>query len=123
MGIQKARAEALDSSEFVDVGGLDRDGRPVVTIPVANLDRSASDLDMVLRSMVWFLDAIVEVDYVLVLFLTERDGGSTPGLSVLQEFHKLLPRTYKKHIKQVFLVHASWQSKVYVNLIRPFVSS
>lgn len=120
--IQKARTEALDSSEFVDVGGVDRYGRPVVSIPVANLDRSASDLDMVLRSMVWFLDAIVEVDYVLVLFLTERDGGSTPGLSVLQDFHKLLPRSYKKHVKQVFLVHASWQSKVYVNLIRPFVS-
>jgi len=121
--LQKARAEALDSSDFVDMCGLDRQGRPVVTIPVANLNRSASDLDMVLRSMVLFLDAIVEVDYVLVLFLTERDGGSSPGLSVLQEFHKLLPRSYKKHVKQVFLVHASWQSKVYVNLIRPFVSS
>ena len=77
---------------------------------------------MVCLLQVWFLDAIVEVDYVLVLFLTERDGGSTPGLSVLQDFHKLLPRSYKKHVKQVFLVHASWQSKVYVNLIRPFVS-
>lgn len=121
--LQKARSEALDSSEFVDVSGLDRHSRPVVTIPVANLDRSASDLQMVLRSMVLFLDSVVEVDYVLVLFLTERDGGSTPGLSILQEFHKMLPRSYKKHMKEIYLIHASWQSKVYLNLIRPFVSN
>jgi len=121
--LAKARLESLDSRDFVNVSGLDVQGRPVVSIPVANLDRSASDLDMVLRSMVLFLDPVVEVDYVLVLYLTERDGGSTPGLSVLQDFHKMLPRSYKKHMKQIFLVHASWQSKVYLNLIRPFVSS
>ena len=29
----------------------------------------------------------------------------------------------KKHMKEIYLIHASWQSKVYLNLIRPFVSN
>ena len=59
-----------------------------------------------------FLDALVRSEYSVVLYLTELEGSSMPGLTVLQSFHKSLPRDFKKNIKEILLVHSTWQTKV-----------
>ena len=78
--LSQARAEALDSRDFVNLSGVDKEGRPVVCISVANIDRGAQDVDMVLRAMVLFLDAAVRSEYTVVLYLTEQDQCGMPGM-------------------------------------------
>ena len=47
----QAQSEAVDSSEYAVVSGVNQSGQPVVCISVARIDRIAQDIDMVVLSL------------------------------------------------------------------------
>ncbi|PVF98450.1 Rho GTPase activation protein, partial [Serendipita vermifera] len=102
-------------------GGLDFDTRPMVVVTAAALpDPNKVDYDMLLNSILSYLDLYVEADY-CVVFLA-AGGRYSPGWSWIWKAYRSLSRKYRKNLKRLYIVHSSGFTRMLFSLAGAMIS-
>jgi len=113
----------IASRGIIEVVGDDAAGNKIIVISACRFPCNKSfDHDKFLRYLTKTLDDYVQVDYSLVYFHHGLNGKNKPPLRWLWEAYKALDRTYKKNLKNLFLVHPTNFIRVVWNMFKPIVS-
>ena len=114
----------IEQHRIVSLGGVDRDGRPVLLCYACRLPPRDSinhaDLLDYLRET---LDHYVDCDYTIVYFHHGLRSSNKPGMQWLLQAYKALDRRYKKNLKKLYLVHPTNFIKAVMTFFRPFISA
>ena len=90
----------------------------------ANLPRNPQiDWAKLLRFMKNRMNTMVESDYTIVYLHYGISKENKPKLSWLKKMHSSFDRRYKKHLKALYIVHASMFVKVVMKAVTAFTSS
>ncbi|XP_031783736.1 protein GDAP2 homolog [Nasonia vitripennis] len=111
------RAKMEDLTEVSGIGclyqsGVDRQGRPVVVFLGKWFPANNLNLDKALLYLIQLLDPIVKGDYVIAYFHTLTVSSNYPSLHWLKEVYNVLPYKYKKNLKQFYIVHPTFWTKM-----------
>ncbi|XP_046625614.1 protein GDAP2 homolog [Neodiprion virginianus] len=111
------RAKTEDLTEVSGIGclyqsGVDRQGRPVVVFVGKWFPFNKINLDKALLYLIQLLDPIVKGDYVIAYFHTLTTSNNYPGLHWLREVYNVLPYKYKKNLKQFYIIHPTFWTKM-----------
>ncbi|XP_048512891.1 uncharacterized protein LOC105690405 isoform X1 [Athalia rosae] len=111
------RAKTEDLTEVSGIGclyqsGVDRHGRPVVIFVGKWFPFTKINLDKALLYLIQLLDPIVKGDYVIAYFHTLTTSNNYPGLHWLREVYNVLPYKYKKNLKQFYIIHPTFWTKM-----------
>ncbi|KAJ3344360.1 hypothetical protein HDU93_000150 [Gonapodya sp. JEL0774] len=113
--------QVLAREKLLYTAGTDNESRPVLICPLVNLPPlSSTDLDRLIPMMLDQTDTLVQDDYTIVLF---AGGASTmPGAMWFVRAYQNLERKYKKNLKKLLIVHASYWVKLLLQVFAPIVS-
>ncbi|PVU87201.1 hypothetical protein BB561_006438 [Smittium simulii] len=107
--------------KLVQYGSLDFESKPLIVFSACYLpDPKIYDYDFMVKLITFKLDAVVESDYSVVLFA----GGSQYNTSItwLISAYQALKRDYKKNLKTLYIVHASFFTRLVFRAFAPLVS-
>jgi len=108
---------------FLYQSGKDPYGRPIVVIIGANLPARTIDLERVMLYAISVMDPIVESDYVLVYVHTNLSSDNKPPFTWLKKMYTIFNRKYKKHLKNLYIIHPTVWIKLTLRLFKPFISN
>ncbi|GBG29318.1 Ganglioside-induced differentiation-associated protein 2 [Hondaea fermentalgiana] len=125
--------ERADDEDFKDMvalniiyrGGNDMMGRPIVVIAAANLTHEVRE-ERLLLYFVHVCDKLSRHPKGFVVVFFDHPGASEhlPGLSWFKhQYEEVIGRKYKKNLRRMYVVHATWQLKALFWGAMPFVSS
>lgn len=117
--------KALAESGFIDMCGTDRQGAYVFAIYAYRLPAQAllgGDTAAITNYIIDTMQSYVTNDYSIVYFHQGMRENSKPPASFLWNAHKELDRSFKKNLKQLYVVHPTWWIRTVWYLFRSFVS-
>ncbi|KAF8075814.1 CDC42 rho GTPase-activating protein [Lyophyllum atratum] len=101
--------------------GVDFETRPMVVLNASALpDPREVSYDLLLTRILSYLDLYVESDYTVVFFAA--GGRHTPGWNWVWKAYRSLRRKYRKNLKQLYIVHSSFFSKMLFSLAGAIIS-
>ncbi|PVV04290.1 hypothetical protein BB560_001215 [Smittium megazygosporum] len=101
--------------------GLDFDSKPLLIFSACFLpDPKTHDYDLLIKLIKEKFDNIVESDYSVVLLAS--CVKNKPSLGWLLSTYSSLDRIYKKNLKALYIVHASFFSKLIFKTFTPIIS-
>ncbi|XP_005090009.1 protein GDAP2 homolog isoform X2 [Aplysia californica] len=103
--------------------GVDHFGRPIVVFVGKNYPAQTADPEKVLLYLIRVMDPVVETDFVLVYFHTLTSGANQPPMNYLKMVYSFLDHRYKKNLKQFYIVHPTWWSKLATWFFTTFTAS
>eukprot|EP00124_Ichthyophonus_hoferi_P005576 Ihof_evm2s847 gene=Ihof_evmTU2s847 len=113
----------IDKLDIIQAGGTDMLGRPVVVFSSCRLPGpGVINMDALIEYMVLQLDKVVESDYVIVYLHAGMSSDSRPKIAWVYKVWQTLTRSYKKNLKQLYIVHPTFWVKTLFTLTRPFIS-
>ncbi|TEB20117.1 hypothetical protein FA13DRAFT_1743366 [Coprinellus micaceus] len=83
-------------------------------------DPNEVSYDLLLSRILAYLDLYVEADYTVVFFAS--GNKHTPGWNWVWKAYRSLSRKYRKNLKQLYIVHSSWFSKMLFSLAGAIIS-
>eukprot|EP00123_Amoebidium_parasiticum_P017763 comp23981_c0_seq1/m.42558 comp23981_c0_seq1/g.42558 ORF comp23981_c0_seq1/g.42558 comp23981_c0_seq1/m.42558 type:complete len:396 (-) comp23981_c0_seq1:347-1534(-) len=124
--MEKARQRdfsKISKLDIVQAGGTDAQGRPVVVFSACRLPgQGVINMDALIEYMVVQLDKVVQSDYVIVYFHAGLSPDCRPGIGWIYKVWRTLTRSYKKNLKNLYIVHPTFWIKTIFTLARPFIS-
>ncbi|XP_076445634.1 protein GDAP2 homolog [Babylonia areolata] len=124
--LKKARTEDLTdiaSLRCMYRSGVDRHGRPVIVFVGSNISVKDVDMQRVLLYMVKVMDTVVDTPYVVVYFHTLTSGANHPPMNYLKYAYSMLDNRYRKNLKNFYIVHPTWWSKLATWFFTTFTAS
>lgn len=124
--LKKARTEDLTdiaSLRCLYRSGVDRHGRPVIVFVGSNFSVRDVDVQRALLYMVKVMDAVVDSPYVVVYFHTLTSGANHPPMNYLKYAYSMLDNRYKKNLKNFYIIHPTWWSKLATWFFTTFTAS
>ncbi|KXS20343.1 Rho GTPase activation protein [Gonapodya prolifera JEL478] len=119
--LSDAQLRSLAQERLLYAGGVDHESRPVLVFPLANIPAlSSSDLDRLIPIMLDQTDSFVDSDYVIVLFAAGAQNA--PGPMWFVRAYQQLERKYKKNLKKLIIVHATYWVKLLLQVFTPVAS-
>ncbi|KAF5371987.1 hypothetical protein D9615_008144 [Tricholomella constricta] len=101
--------------------GVDFETRPMVVLNASALpDPREVSYDLLTSRILSYLDLYVESDYTVVFFAA--GGRHTPGWNWVWKAYRNLSRKYRKNLKQLYIVHSSFFSKMLFSLAGAIIS-
>ncbi|TFK34785.1 CDC42 rho GTPase-activating protein [Crucibulum laeve] len=101
--------------------GVDFETRPMVVVNASALpDPQGVSYDLLLSRILAYLNLYVESDYTVVFFAA--GGRHTPGWNWVWKAYRSLSRKYRKNLKQLYIVHSSFFSKMLFSLAGAIIS-
>ncbi|RDB14657.1 Rho GTPase-activating protein 8 [Hypsizygus marmoreus] len=101
--------------------GVDFETRPMVVLNASALpDPREVSYDLLLSRILSYLNLYVESDYTVVFFAA--GGKHTPGWNWVWKAYRSLSRKYRKNLKQLYIVHSSFFSKMLFSLAGAIIS-
>ncbi|KAF9451830.1 hypothetical protein P691DRAFT_723220 [Macrolepiota fuliginosa MF-IS2] len=108
-------------TKFIFQAGVDFETRPMVVINASALpDPDEVNYDLLLSRILSYLNLYVESDYTVVFFAA--GGGHTPGWNWVWKAYRSLSRKYRKNLKQLYIVHTSFFTKMLFSLAGAIIS-
>ncbi|KAJ3516194.1 hypothetical protein NMY22_g14269 [Coprinellus aureogranulatus] len=108
-------------SKMIFQAGVDYETRPMVVLNASALpDPTLVSYDLLLSRILAYLDLYVEADYTVVFFAS--GNKHTPGWNWVWKAYRSLSRKYRKNLKQLYIVHSSWFSKMLFSLAGAIIS-
>ncbi|KAG6864402.1 hypothetical protein C0991_009853 [Blastosporella zonata] len=127
---QESTATLGESAAMQDVlqkmifqAGVDFETRPMVVVNASALpdpQEVSYDLLLSLSRILSYLDLYVESDYTVVFFAA--GGRHAPGWNWVWKAYRSLSRKYRKNLKQLYIVHSSFFSKMLFSLAGAIIS-
>ncbi|CXI73450.1 rhoGAP GTPase, putative [Plasmodium berghei] len=124
--LKKSQSENFDelyNTDLLKTIGKDGYGSHIVLLIPCFIISSGADPEKTLRYVIMTLDPIVKENYVLVLCETHTNWLSNMVYGYAKQWYDTLPRTYKKNLKKLYLVHSGFFSKSLLTILTPFVST
>ncbi|KAK5576066.1 hypothetical protein RB653_007204 [Dictyostelium firmibasis] len=111
----------VDNNIFVQVG-CDLEGVPVFLLNAANFPPT-TQIEPLIIYILKTLEPIVTCNrYTLIYSHALLKQESTPDKSWLNTFYQMLPRNYKKNLKNLYILHPSGWLKILLLAMSPFLS-
>lgn len=108
-------------SKMIFQAGVDFETRPMVVLNASALpDPQAVSYDLLLSRILSYLNLYVEADYTVIFFAA--GGKHTPGWNWVWKAYRSLSRKYRKNLKQLYIVHSSFFSKMLFSLAGAIIS-
>ncbi|PFH48610.1 hypothetical protein AMATHDRAFT_149485, partial [Amanita thiersii Skay4041] len=108
-------------SKMIFQAGVDYETRPMVVINASALpDPQQFSYDILLARILGYLNLYVESDYTVVFFAA--GGHHTPGWNWVWKAYRSLSRKYRKNLKQLYIVHSSFFTKMLFSLAGAMIS-
>ncbi|GLB33222.1 putative divergent CRAL/TRIO domain containing protein [Lyophyllum shimeji] len=108
-------------AKMIFQAGVDFETRPMVVLNASALpDPREVSYDLLLSRILSYLDLYVESDYTVVFFAA--GGRHTPGWNWVWKAYRSLRRKYRKNLKQLYIVHSSFFSKMLFSLAGAIIS-
>ncbi|GAM24981.1 hypothetical protein SAMD00019534_081560, partial [Acytostelium subglobosum LB1] len=108
---------------FFQVGTDTHDGSPVFLLIGSSLPVGKEGLNKLLAYMCKLLEPIVTgSQYTLVYSHHLLSADSTPDRAWLMNTYNLLPRNYKKNLKNMYIIHPSTWLRMMFMALSPFMS-
>ncbi|KAF8625974.1 hypothetical protein AX17_006698 [Amanita inopinata Kibby_2008] len=108
-------------SKMIFQAGVDYETRPMVVINASALpDPQRFSYDVLLARILSYLNLYVESDYTVVFFAA--GGRHTPGWNWVWKAYRSLSRKYRKNLKQLYIVHSSFFTKMLFSLAGAMIS-
>lgn len=102
--------------------GVDAQSRPILVVAASNLPNPKEhDYDQLLKYMMSQLQTHVESDYVLIVLYSGMKFR--PSFGWLKQAYTSLDRSYKKNLKQLYVVHPSMLHKIVLKFLDLLISS
>ncbi|KAJ1724426.1 hypothetical protein LPJ53_001326 [Coemansia erecta] len=96
--------------------GVDFESKPMVVFCACSLPSPRDvDYDRLLNLIIFRLDEFVESDYTVVMLTS--GAKHSPGWNWMTKAYRRLDRKYRKHVKNVYVVHPSMWSKLLFQVI------
>ncbi|CAG9800484.1 unnamed protein product [Chironomus riparius] len=115
----------LDFSKrkFIDYIGTDKNGQPIIAIYACRLPERKNlnnllFIDFIIKTM----EQYVQNDYVIAYFHQGLKDISKPSLGFLWSSYKELDRSFKKNLKQLYVVHPTTFIKMVWFFFKPLIS-
>ncbi|KNZ76871.1 Rho GTPase-activating protein 1 [Termitomyces sp. J132] len=119
LGESGAVQEAMDRMIFQ--AGVDFETKPMVVVNASALpDPREVSYDLLLSCILSYFDLYVESDYTVVFFAA--GGRHAPGWNWVWKAYRNLSRKYRKNLKQLYIVHSSFFSKMLFSLAGAIIS-
>ncbi|GLC40032.1 hypothetical protein PLESTB_001518400 [Pleodorina starrii] len=113
----------LDGLGFVQTGGRDKAGRPLVVVVARNYQAKVLDPERVYRYLITRLDRIVDEPYNILWFHTGSSyWHNSPGLSWMWRSYERLPGKYRANLHRVYVVHCDLPMWVGLATLGPLLS-
>ncbi|XP_049621950.1 bcl-2/adenovirus E1B 19 kDa-interacting protein 2-like protein [Suncus etruscus] len=80
-------------------------------------------MEHLFRYMVGTLELLVAENYLLVHLSGGTSRAQVPSLGWMRQCYRTLDRRLRKNLRVLLVVHATWQVKALLALLRPFISS
>ncbi|KAF8886243.1 divergent CRAL/TRIO domain-containing protein [Gymnopilus junonius] len=101
--------------------GVDFETRPMVVLNASTLpDPQTVSYDLLLSRILSYLDLYVEADYTVVFFAA--GSKHAPSWNWVWKAYRSLSRKYRKNLKQLYIVHSSFFSKMLFSLAGAIIS-
>eukprot|EP01125_Pyxidicula_operculata_P019694 TRINITY_DN715_c0_g1_i1.p1 TRINITY_DN715_c0_g1~~TRINITY_DN715_c0_g1_i1.p1 ORF type:complete len:601 (-),score=146.86 TRINITY_DN715_c0_g1_i1:36-1838(-) len=113
----------LENRGIVTVPGKDLMDRHVIMIVPSRVPAKVLDMKELLLFFIKVMDPIVVHDYVIIYIHTNVKSENIPPLSWLRKCYSIFSRSYKKNLKQLFVIHPSTLVKTTMKLFKPFISN
>lgn len=110
----KADLADMEAMHFLNIGGKDLKGRPVVCLTAANITSLAMDMRKVCIYAMQVMEPLRCVPYVLVYCSAGITDDSSPALHWVNSIFVLLSIRYKENLQQLYLLHASMWMRMYI---------
>lgn len=108
-------------AKLIFQAGVDFETRPMVVVNASVLpDPDEVNYDILLSRILSYLNLYVESDYTVVFFAA--GGGHTPGWNWVWKTYRSLNRKYRKNLKQLYIVHTSFFTKMLFSLAGAIIS-
>lgn len=117
--------EELAKLRFIDFCGPDRSGHYVFAIYACRLPTQAllgGSTGTLTKYIIHIMRQYVENDYSIVYFHQGLKDDNKPPATFLWNAYKELDRSFKKNLKQLFVVHPTWWIRGVWYFFRSFVS-
>ncbi|KAF9013087.1 hypothetical protein BDQ17DRAFT_1396266 [Cyathus striatus] len=107
--------------QLIFQAGVDYETRPMVVLSASALpDPQRVNYDLLLSRILGYLDLYVEADYTVVFFAA--GGRHAPSWNWVWKAYRSLKRKYRKNLKQLYIVHSSFFSKMLFSLAGAIIS-
>ncbi|KAF8811575.1 Rho GTPase activation protein [Phlegmacium glaucopus] len=108
-------------SRMIFQAGVDFETRPMVVLNASALpDPQVVSYDLLLTRILSYLDLYVEADYTVVFFAA--GGNHAPSWNWVWKAYRSLNRKYRKNLKQLYIIHSSFFSKMLFSLAGAIIS-
>ncbi|KDR83028.1 hypothetical protein GALMADRAFT_238784 [Galerina marginata CBS 339.88] len=108
-------------SRMIFQAGVDFETRPMVVLNASALpDPQTVSYDLLLARILSYLDLYVEADYTVVFFAA--GSKHAPSWNWVWKAYRSLSRKYRKNLKQLYIVHSSFFSKMLFSLAGAIIS-
>lgn len=108
--------------EIVYKAGIDHLGRQTVVAVAAHMSL-LEDIKDLLLFLIYVMDPIVNQPYVVVYCHTQNKKSSGISFSWMRRVYGLFQRKYKKNLKSLYILHASFWVKATLRLFKAFISA
>ncbi|TFK27570.1 Rho GTPase activation protein [Coprinopsis marcescibilis] len=118
-----AELEAVQEvlGKMIFQAAVDYETRPMVVLNASALpDPQLVSYDLLLSQILAYLNLYVEADYTVVFFAA--GNRYTPGWNWIWKAYRSLNRKYRKNLKQLYIVHSSFFSKMLFSLAGAIIS-
>lgn len=105
----------------IEYFGNDVDKRAIIGILVHKIPVNTNN-EEITKYIVMKMEKYVTKDYILVYINTKMIKKNPLSTNFLRNFHENLNRDFKKNLKKVFIVSPPFFMKVFIGLIRSFIS-
>eukprot|EP00462_Mataza_sp_D1_P025002 CAMPEP_0175135100 /NCGR_PEP_ID=MMETSP0087-20121206/8533_1 /TAXON_ID=136419 /ORGANISM="Unknown Unknown, Strain D1" /LENGTH=519 /DNA_ID=CAMNT_0016417709 /DNA_START=61 /DNA_END=1620 /DNA_ORIENTATION=+ len=113
--------EDLAQLKFIYQSGVDHSGRPIIIFVASLVPAKTVDLERIMLYIIKVMDPIVESDFNIIYVHTNFRSQNKFPLPWLREVYATLDRRYKKNVKRIFVIHATWWVKLVMSFAKPFV--
>ncbi|KAK2463764.1 hypothetical protein APHAL10511_004202 [Amanita phalloides] len=108
-------------SKIIFQAGVDYETKPMVVINASALpDPRNVSYDVLLARSLAYLNLYVESDYTVIFFAA--GGRHTPGWNWVWKAYRSLSRKYRKNLKQLYIVHSTFFTKMLFSLAGAMIS-
>jgi len=124
--LQRAKSEDLTeiaSYHCLYRTGVDKMGRPIIVFIGRNLPAQKADPEKVLLYLIRVMDPVVDDDFVVVYFHTQSTGANQPPMAYLRMVYNFLDNRYRKNLKQFYIVHPTYWSRLATWFFTTFTAS
>lgn len=112
----------LDKLEFIYCNGKDNEGRSVVVLIGSRIPADTVPYERLLLYFIKTLDTVTEGLYSIVYIASNQSSANRPAASWILKAYGVLPRRFKKNIKQLLIVQCSVWVKLLLGVCYPFIS-